>query len=315
MQRLSAMTPQGSDTLSTFRDAVTGGDFTVTGQLRLYQDTGRDEVIRQAECLAGTVDAVAVTDCPYGVLHMSGLAVAAILLQRGIDPLLQFSARDRNRLALKSELLGAAALGVTSLLLQRGERLPGELQPEMSQVFDTGAKKFLAAARQLGEFRSARGEPELLLGTMATVFDPAPDWQPVELNAKLDAGARFVQTQICLDLDLLRRYMKILVADRVTWRCHVVVSVPVLTSAESARWLYENLRGSVVPESVVKRFDSTRNPEAFGVDYCAETIQALQDIPGVGGVNVSTTGGAELIVAAVDRAAVRHDGPASPEDG
>ncbi len=287
----------------------------MTGQLRLYQDTSRDDVIGQAKRLASAVDAVSVTDCPYGVLHMSGLAVAALLMRHGIDPLLQFSARDRNRLALKSELLGAAALGVTSLLLQRGERLPGELQPEMTQVFDTGAKKFLAAARQLGEFQSARGEPELLLGTMATVFDPAPGWQPVELNAKLDAGARFVQTQICLDLDLLRRYMRSLVAAQVTWRCHVVVSVPVLTSAESVRWLYENLRGSVVPQSVVKRFDDARDPEAFGVDYCAQTIQALQDIPGIGGVNLSTTGSAELIAAAIDRAGVRPDGPASPEDG
>ena len=290
--------------MNTLRDAVAGGEFTITGQLRLFQDTGREEVVRQAECLAPEVHAVAVTDCPYGVLHMSGLAVAALLMQRGIDPLLQISARDRNRLALKSELLGAAALGVTSLLLQRGERLPGELQPEMTQVFDTGAKKFLAAARQLGEFQVARGEPELLLGTMATVFDPGAEWQPVELNAKLDAGARFVQTQICLDLDLLRRYLKVLVAAKVTWRCHVVVSVPVLTSAESARWLHENLRGSVVPESVVKRFEGAADPEAIGVEYCAETIQALKEIPGIGGVNLSTTGDAGLMVAAVNQAAV-----------
>ena len=162
----------GTQRLKTFREAVAGSGFTLTGQLRLYQDTGRDDVVRQAECLAPAVDAVAVTDCPYGVLHMSGLAAASILLQRGIDPLVQFSARDRNRLALKSELLGAAALGVTSLLLQRGERLPGELQPELTQVFDTGAKKFLAAGRQLGEYQAARGEPEFLLGTMATVFEP-----------------------------------------------------------------------------------------------------------------------------------------------
>ena len=304
--------PKRADALNTFRDAVGAGDFTVTAQLRLYQDTGRDDVVRQAQRLAPVVDAVAVTDLPHGVLHMSGLAAGAILLQQGIDPLLQLAARDRNRLALKSELLGAAALGVTSLLLQRGERLPGELQPEITQVFDTGAKKFLAAARQLGEYQVARGAPELLLGAMATVFDPAPGWQPAELNSKLDAGARFVQTQICLDLDLLRRYMSALVAAQVTWRCHVVVSVPVLTSAESARWLYENLRGSVVPESVVGRFESARDQEAFGVAYCAETIQAIREIPGIGGVNLSTTGDAELIVAAVDRAAVRPRNPGRP---
>ena len=295
--------------MNTFRDAVGAGDFTVTAQLRLYQDSGRDDVVRQAQRLAPVVDAVAVTDLPHGVLHMSGLAAGAILLQQDIDPVLQLSARDRNRLALKSELLGAAALGVTSLLLQRGERLPGELQPEITQVFDTGAKKFLAAARQLGEYQLARGGPELLLGAMATVFDPAPGWQPAELNSKLDAGARFVQTQICLDLDLLRRYMAALVAAQVTWRCHVVVSVPVLTSAESARWLHENLRGSVVPESVVRRFEGAGDPEAFGVAYCAETVQAIREIPGIGGVNLSTTGDAELIVAAVDQAAVRPSKP------
>ena len=290
--------------MKTFRDAVAAGDFTVTGQLRLYQDTGREDIVEQAECLAPAVHALAVTDCPYGVLHMSGLAVAAILLQHGIDPLLHISARDRNRLALKSELLGAAALGVTSLLLQRGERLPGELQPEMSQIFDTGAKKLLAAARQLGDYRVASGEPELLLGTMATVFDAAEDWRPVELISKLEAGARFVQTQICLDLALLQRYMKLLVAAQVTWRCHVVVSVPVLTSLESARWLYENLRGSVVPASVVRRFEGAQDPEAFGVAFAAETIRALKDIPGIGGVNLSTTGSAEAVVAAIEQAAL-----------
>ncbi len=292
-----------ADTMKTFRDAVRADNFTLTGQLRLHQDSDRNDVIRQAECLSSVVDAVAVTDCPYGVLHMSGLAVASILIQCGIDPVLQISSRDRNRIALKSELLGAAALGVTSLILQRGDKLPKDIQPKIKQVFDTGAKKFLATAKQLSNFQAARGEPELYLGTMATVFDPDEDWQPTELIAKFEAGAEFVQTQICLDLELLRRYMKILVAAQVTWRCHVIVSVPVLTSVDSARWLFENLRGSVVPESVVKRFESAKDPESFGIEYCAETIQAMKEIPGISGVNLSTTGDTEAIVAAVNQAA------------
>ena len=274
----------------------------MTGQLRLYQDSGRDAVIRQAESLASAVDAVAVTDCPYGVLHMSGLAAAAILMQRGLDPVLHLAARDRNRIALQSELLGAAALGVTSLLLQRGDKLPQNTQPQVTQIFDTGAKKFLATAKQLSNFRAAQGEAELFLGTMATVFDPPDDWQPTELIAKIDAGAQFVQTQACLNLELLRRYMKALVAAQVTWRCHVLVSVPVLTSAESARWLFENLRGDLIPEPLVKQFADAKDPKSFGVRQCAETIRALREIPGVSGVNLSTTGEAEDIVAAVHQA-------------
>lgn len=290
--------------MKTFRDAVRADDFAFIGQLRLHQDNDRNDVIRQAECLSSAVDAVAVTDCPYGVLHMSGLAVASILIHRGIDPVLQISSRDRNRIALKSELLGAAALGVTSLILQRGDKLPKDIKPKTKQVFDTGAKLLLATANQLSEYQVARGESELFLGTMATIFDPGDDWQPTELIAKIDAGAEFVQTQICLDLDLLRRYMKILVAAQVTWRCRVIVSVPVLTSVESASWLFENLRGTVMPESVVKRFESAKDPESFGIEYCAETIQAIKEIPGISGVNLSTTGDAETIVAALNQAAV-----------
>ena len=134
------------------------------------------------------------------------------------------------------------------------------------QAFNPGIK-LIAILRDPVERAWSYYRHEMRLGAMATVFDPAEDWQPVELTAKLDAGARSVQTQICLDLELLRRYMKVLVAAQVIWCCHVVVSVPVLTSAHSARWLHENLRGCVVPESVARRFESARDPEAFGIGY------------------------------------------------
>jgi len=282
---------------------VRAKEFSLIAQLRLHQENDRNDVIRQAECLSSAVDAIAVTDCPYGVVHMSGLAVASILLQHGIDPVLQITTRDRNRIALKSELLGAAALGVTSLLLQRGDKLPRGREPNIKQVFDTGAKVFLATAKQLRKYQVSRGESELFLGTMATVFDPAEDWQPTKLSSKIDYGANFVQTRICLDLDLLRRYMKFLVAARVTWYGWIIASVPVMTSAESARWLRKNSRGAVIPESVVERFESTDDPESFGIEYCGETIQALREMPGINGVTLSTTGDPEAIVAAVNHAA------------
>ncbi len=284
--------------MKTFRDSLDRQDFAVLGQLRLHEDDGAENVIAQAEQIAEVVDAVSVTDCPYGVLHMSGLAVAALLLPRGVDTVLHFSSRDRNRLALKSELLGASALGVTSFLLQRGDRLPDEVQPTKKQVFDTGAKRFLATAKHLSDYRIANGREELNLGTMATIFNPEDDWVPRELMAKVDAGASFIQTQICLDPALLRRFTSFLVSARVTRQCRLIVSVPVLTSAENARWLFDNLRGSVVPKSVVERFNAASDQEAFGIHLAAEMIAALKDIPGVSGVNLSTTGGPEGIVKA-----------------
>ena len=284
--------------MKTFRESLNNKDFVISGQLRLHENDTADDVVRQAEVLAASVDAVSVTDCPYGVLHMSGLAVAALLLPRGIDPVLQLSSRDRNRLALKSELLGAAAIGVTSLLLQRGDKLPDGVQPTKKQVFDTGAKRFLATAKHLSDYRKSIGEAELNLGTMATVFNPEDDWAPKELMAKVDAGARFVQTQICLDPVLLQRYASFLVSARITRQCRLVVSVPVLNSVENASWLHRNLRGSVVPQSIVERFDRASDPERFGIELAAEMISAFRAVPGVSGVNLSTTGNPEGIVEA-----------------
>ncbi|MEM7277074.1 MAG: methylenetetrahydrofolate reductase [Pseudomonadota bacterium] len=288
--------------LTSLEDAFSQERFALIGQLRLHQDDGRLELLEQARTLAPAVDAVAITDCPYGVLHLSALAGAAMLLEAGIDPLINLTARDRNRIALKSELLGAAALGVRNLLLQRGDRLPGDVQPSAKQVFDTGGKRMLSMAKQLSDFGVAKGSGELLLGTLATVFDPEAHWRPQELTAKVDAGARFVQTQICLDVELLTRYIKFLIAAKLTWKCKIIVSVPVLSSAESARWLFENVRGSVIPESVVRGFEAASDPHQYGVDYCADLLRQLKDIPGVSGANLSTPGDASLIVAAIEQA-------------
>ncbi|MEM9057379.1 MAG: methylenetetrahydrofolate reductase [Pseudomonadota bacterium] len=291
--------------MTSLQAAFHADRFALTAQLRLHQDDDADSVLRQARAVAGAVDAVAVTDCPYGVLHMAGLAVASLLRDAGIDPVLQLTARDRNRIALKSELLGAAALGVNSFVLQRGDPLPADAQPDTQTVFDTGAKRLVATARQLSRFREQSGHPALLLGTLATVFDPPADWRPQELIAKTEAGADFVQTQLCLDVDLLRRYMQALVASHVTWRCRVIVSLPVLTSAEAARWLFENLRGGVVPEGLVQRFEAARDPVQFGIDLTASMLDELKTIPGVCGANLSTTGPPEAIVAAVTQAMAR----------
>ena len=272
--------------------------------MRLHEDHGRDDIIRQASCLAEVVDAVSVTDCPNGVLHMSGLAVSALLLQTGIDPVLQLSARDRNRLALQSELLGAAALGVTSFLLQRGERFPKGVRPNLTQVFDTGAKRFLKTAKQLSEFQIRNGNTGLFLGTLATTFGPEESWRPVELTAKISAGAGFVQTQICLDTDLLQRYIKSLIAAKLTWNCRVIVSIPVLTSKDSARWLFNNMRGSVIPPSVVSEFENAACAESFGIEFAAKMLQHVSAIPGISGASLSTTGDPQSIVAAVKMAAI-----------
>ncbi len=230
---------------------------------------------------------------------MSPLVAAGLLLQKGIDPVLHMHCRDSNNIALRSELLGARALGVTSLLIQRGEKLHDDYRPRTKAVYDIGSKSLIAAARQLdGGDASTR----FFLGGVITVFNPKSGWRAKSLFAKTDAGVRFLQTQMCFDADVLRRYMARLVELRLTHRAHVVVSLATLPSAEAARWVRDNMRGSAMPEALIARLAQATDPEREGVDICAELLRAMRDIPGIGGVNLLTPGDVATLPAAVHAA-------------
>jgi methylenetetrahydrofolate reductase (NADPH) len=285
--------------MKTFHAAIRTQAFTLTGQLKLEDGTTPAELLQQAELLRPFVDAVQVTDSPNGMVHMSPLAAASLLLQAGIDPIVQLSCRDRNRIALQSELLGAAAIGVSSLLLQRGDKLPRDYQPKTKQVFDIGAKRLVGAARAIQQDPRLANAANLFIGTVALAFNPRSEWKPAALLGRSDAGARFIQTQLCFDLDALRRYVRQLSAAKLTHRVHVIVSLGTLPSADTARWLRQHLRGSVMPKALIGRMEQARDPEQEGVDICAELLQQVAEIPGVDGANLVSPGDLETVPAAI----------------
>lgn len=288
--------------MNTFQEAIRTRDFTLTAQLKLTHETDRESVLQQADVLGPVVDAIQVTDNPNGSVHMSPLVASGLLLQHGIDPIAQMTCRDRNRIALHSDLLGAQALGITSLLVQRGERLSKDYTPKTEQVFDIGSRRLIKTAMGLN------GNPEIAdfyIGSVITTFKPKSGWRAKSLITKTDAGARFLQTQMCFDMDLLRRYMAGLVDAKLTRRAHIIVSVATLPSAETARWVRDNVRGSVMPDSVISRLDQSPDPEQEGVRICAEFLQEISEIPGVGGANVLTPGHVATIPAAILAAKLR----------
>jgi methylenetetrahydrofolate reductase (NADPH) len=247
------------------------------------------------------VDGIQITDNPYGHVQMSSLAAAGLLLQADIDAVPQMSCRDRNRTALESDLIGARALGVESLILFRGDgyRAPDGPTP----VFDLDAKQLITAARGFGNDEDPH---RFHIGCVATVFNPVAGWQPDELMAKADSGAQFIQTQLCFDMDVLRRYMARLVAAKLTWRTNIVIAVAALPSALSAQWLQQNLRGALMPDTVVSRLEAAKDPEYEGVKICAELLQELAEIPGVSGANLMTPGNVETIPAAIEASGIRR---------
>jgi methylenetetrahydrofolate reductase (NADPH) len=292
--------------LKTFHAAIQTQAFTLTGQLKLADDTTPAELLEQAELLRPFVDAVQVTDSPNGMVHMSPLAAASLLLQAGIDPIVQLSCRDRNRIALQGELLGAAAIGVSSLLLQRGDKLPRDYQPKTKQVFDIGAKRLVGTARAIQQDPRLANVSNLFIGTIALAFNPVSEWRPAKLRARSNAGARFIQTQLCFDIDVLRRYVGRLCEAKLTHRVHVIVSLGTLPSADTARWLRRHLRGSVMSKAVIQRMDQARDPEQEGVNICAELLQQVAEIPGVDGANLLTPGELETLPAAIRASGLRN---------
>ena len=281
----------------TFHQALRTQDFTLTAELALDASSNRDSIATRAATLATCVDALQVPDSIAGQVHLSPLAVAAILLDAGIDPIMHMNCRDRNRVALRGDLLGAAALGVSSLLLMRGQEIPAESKPKIKQVYDWGARKLIAAA-------AGMEEANFMIGSVATVFKPDRDWQPEQLTTKADAGVRFIQTQMCFDIDLLRHYMARLVAEKLVRRVSVVVGLAPLPSADVAQWLGKNLRGAVVPAKVVKRLRQAKDPQQEGIRLCTELLEQVAEIPGIAGANLLCFSSEEAVVESIKASGV-----------
>lgn len=291
--------------MKTFQEALRTRDFTLSAELRLDSRSSAQSIIGEAGVLKGSVDGIQVTDSPGGRVHLSPLVVARILLDQGIDPVLHMSCRDRNRVALRADLLGAVELGVTSLLLMRGEKFPADYPGKHKAVFDWGIKKLIANARAVRLDSNNPNSPGLFLGSIVTAFNPQRDWQPRKIVARADGGIKFIQTQLCFDMNLVRRYVSSLVAAKLMERVSVIIGIAPIPSAEMGEWLAANLRATVVPVAVIKRLREAADPEHEGAVICAEMLQQLAEIPGVSGANVVSLGKTETVAKAIDLAGLR----------
>ena len=265
--------------------------FVITAEVTPPVSFDRAELIAKALPLKGLADAVNITDGAGARPHLGSVTAAAFLVQEGIEPILQFTCRDRNRIALQSDLIAAAASGIRNLLILRGDDPSAGDQPDAKPVFDLDARQLLETARNLrdkGELPSGRkvtGRAEFLLGGADSPIDPPAGWEPKGRAAKIAAGAQFVQTQFCMDTDVVRRYLARLNEHNIK-DLSMIVGIAPLRSAKSALWMKEKLFGTIIPDVLVARMEAAADPLAEGRAICVETISALADIPGVAGVHI-----------------------------
>lgn len=275
--------------MKTFKEAVRNNDFAISAEIYLRPETDSDSLRIQTDILKDSVDGVLLTDNQFGQLHLSTIAAASILLNNGVDPIVQLTSRNRNRIALISDLLGAGALGVTSLLLVAGERAPENLKPRPKPVLDLSAIDLILTANTVKIDEKLTVSPDFLVGGLVTPVMPKPNWKAKQFREKIDAGAQFVQTHICMDIELLRRYLRHLVENKLIQRTSVIGAVAVLADAEDAVWLRDNRPNVMLPDGIVERLQNAADPREEGIRICAETIRAMREIPGLAGVNLMAT--------------------------
>jgi methylenetetrahydrofolate reductase (NADPH) len=279
-------------TAGELEKALASGRFVMTAEVTPPVSCVAEDLLDKSLPLKGLADAVNVTDGAGARAHLGALASAVILQRNGIDPVLQMTCRDRNRLALQSDLLGAAALGLHNLLVLRGDDPTAGDQPDAKPVFDLDSGALIATAvgiRDRGELPSGRkvtGKADFFIGAADMPIDPPKDWQPKSLKAKIAAGAQFAQTQFCMDIDIVKRYVARLQKDKLPGKIALLIGVVPLRSAKSARWIKEQLFGAIIPDAIVERLDYSGDPIAEGKQICIDFIAQLAEVPGVAGAHI-----------------------------
>ena len=282
--------------IMTLQDKLRAGRFVITAEVTPPVTADRAEFIAKAMPLKGKADAVNITDGAGARPHLGAVTAAALLVETGIEPILQFTCRDRNRIALQGDLLAAAASGVRNILALRGDDPSAGDQPDAKPVFDLDPRQLLETARQLrdkGELpggRKVAGSAPFFLGCADNPVDPKPGWEPKGLAAKVGAGAQFVQTQFCMDAGVVRRYIARLAEQGLAGKLSVLIGVVPLRSAKSARWIKDKLFGAIIPDALIERMESAGDPIAEGRRICLDLIAELAGIPHVAGCHIMAPG-------------------------
>lgn len=279
---------------SNLEKVLTSGHFAATGEMGPPKSADGSVIRRKAELLKGHVDAVNITDNQTAIVRMSSISVGTMLLQLGLEPTIQMTCRDRNRLAIQSDLLGAAALGIRNVLCLTGDHVSFGNHKTARGVHDLDSVQLLSMVKTLrDEKKFACGEemdvePRFFIGTAENPFADPFEFRPLRLAKKVAAGADFVQTQLIYNVPKFGEFMKRICDLGIDKTCYILAGVGPIKSIGMARYMQTNVPGMDVPEDVIARLKGVPKDQVRkeGVRQCAEIIQQVRQMPGVAGVHV-----------------------------
>ncbi len=303
----------GHSSAGRLERVLRAGRFAVTAELNPPDSADPRDVYERALVLAEVCDAINATDASGANTHMSSVGICALLTTAGYAPVMQISCRDRNRIAIQGDVLGAAAMGVSNILCLTGDGVQAGDQPGAKPVFDLDGISLLETIRTMRDesrFLSGRAltvPPRVFLGAASNPFAPPHDYRPLRLAKKIAAGAQFVQTQYCFDVPMLERFMEKVRDMGLDERCFILVGVGPLASARAARWIRGNVPGVHIPDPVIARLEHAEKPKLEGKQLCIELIQRIREIKGIAGIHLMAYRQEELVSEIIGESGVLGD--------
>jgi len=285
------------------------GEFVVTSELGPPRGASREDVEKKAELLKGYADAFNLTDCQTAMVRLSSIASGAILLDMGMEPVVQMTCRDRNRIAMQSDILGAASLGMKNLLCLTGDHQCFGDHPEAKGVFDLDSINQLDMFRQMRDekkFQSGEElkseEPKLFLGAAENPFADPFQYRAARLAKKVKAGADFIQTQIIYNVEKFEEWMSMVRAMGLHEKVAILAGVTPIRSLGMAKYMKKNVPGMDVPDELIKRLEGAEKKKAEGINICLEVIERVRQIEGVSGVHIMAVEWEEIVPEITERA-------------
>ncbi len=295
---------------SALQSRLASGDFIVTAEVTPQVSTDPADFVAKATPLKGLATAVNVTDGAGAKAHMATIVAAHYMQQAGVEPIMQMACRDKNRLALESDVMGALALGIKNFLVLTGDDPKAGDQPDAKPVFDFNSTNLLQMAqtmrreKKLPSGTEIKGEIDFVIGATDVPVDPPADWNPKSLVAKLGAGADFIQTQFCMDIDVVTRYGRRLIDLGIAPKMAFLIGLCPIPSARSAIWMKEKLFGTNIPDAIVKRIEGATDQRAEGRKICIELMQQMVEVPGIAGVHIMAPVNPSSIPGVIEEAGV-----------
>ncbi len=277
---------------SRLEEILESGQFAVTGEAGPPKGSSPDGMRKKGELLRSSCDAINVTDNQAAVVRMSSLAGCLLLMQTGAEPVLQMVVRDRNRLALQSDILGAAALGIRNVLCLAGDHQRLGNHPTAAGAYDIDPIQLIQMIKTLRDDHRVEsgetitGEVPLYIGTVAHPFAEPLELHMITLAKKIRAGADFIQTQAIYELPRFMAWMDKVREQGLHEKAHILASVLPIKSVEMARRMRSGVPGMRLPDELVERIERAADAKAEGIRICVETIEQLKRVPGVHGIHI-----------------------------